>query len=120
MLVPKPKKKHFHEQAATLMGLGTETLGKTQARQMFLPLVDELSKNPRVVEITDRDEPVAVLLSHKHFTALLSLVGKSAMKEGKLKSSLVGSVTILGSLEQGSKKIAEDFQQSIKRSAETL
>lgn len=116
----KTPKNYIHDQASALLGLGTESIGKTQARQAFLPLVDDLKKRPRTIEITDRETPVAVLLAYEHYAALVSQLSKLTGKVPRRKLDLRGSVVILGDIEAGSRKIAEDFQKAIERSAASL
>lgn len=120
MAASKLQKNHIHDQASALLGLGTESMGKTQARQEFLPLVDDLRKHPRTIEITDRENPVAVLLTYDHYAALISQLSKLTKKDPEKKLNLMGSVIILGDLESASKRIAEEFEKSIERSAANL
>jgi hypothetical protein len=120
MAASKLQKNQIHEQASALLGLGTETIGKTEARQKFLPLVRDLKMHPRTVEITEQDNPVAVLLSYNHYVALISQLSKLTRGAPKKKPDLMGSVTIVGDLEAASKRIGEEFRKSIKRSAANL
>lgn len=50
-----------------LLGLDYDVLGKSEARQKFFPLVNRLKEESRTVEVTDRDEGVAVLISKFHY-----------------------------------------------------
>jgi PHD/YefM family antitoxin component YafN of YafNO toxin-antitoxin module len=119
--VRKSSKNHIHEQASTLLGLGTEIMGKTRARQQFLPLVEDLKKHPRTIEITDRADPVAVLLTYEHYVSLISQLSKLIQKTAtKDKVDLMGSVVIVGDLDAASKEIAEEFANAMNRSAANL
>jgi prevent-host-death family protein len=91
-------------------------LGKSQARERFLPLVDAVAQGAGPVEITDHNKVVAVLISETDYRWLL------AHAEGKPIPSrkLCGSMTIVGDLEQASKEISDLFLDSIKKSAEKL
>jgi PHD/YefM family antitoxin component YafN of YafNO toxin-antitoxin module len=117
----KSSKNLIHEQASILLGVGTEIMGNTQARQGFLPLVEDLKKHPRTIEITDRANPVAVLLTYDHYVSLISqlskLIQKTATKE---KVDLMGSVVIVEDLDAASKEIAEEFVEAVDRSAANL
>src|ERR1700722_18132352 len=114
------RKNYIHEQASALLGLGTETIGKTQARQKFLPLVSDLKVHPRTVEITDKDNPVAVLLSYNHYVSLISQLTKLTKTPKKNKPNLIGSVIVVGDLDAASKRVGEQFKQAVKRSATSL
>ncbi len=117
-----PSLKDIEQQASLLMGLTQQSVGKTRARKEFFPLVDSLNTSGSVVEITDHDRPVAVLLSYQHYIALASKLCMHAKVEDASKSpSLIGSVKIkTKNLEAASKRIARQFKQSIKDSAGEL
>ena len=83
-------------------------------------MVDDLRKHPRTIEITDREHPVAVLLAYEHYTALISQLAKLAQKTPPKKPDLMGSVIIVGDLEEASKEIAREFEKAIERSAANL
>jgi PHD/YefM family antitoxin component YafN of YafNO toxin-antitoxin module len=108
------------DELSSLLGLRTERVGKTWTRQNFLPLVDDLKKHPRAIEITDRDKPEAVLLNYDHYVSLILKLSTLTAPLQKKRFSLAGSVTILGDLESGSKAIAEDFEKAIERSAKNI
>lgn len=112
----KQQKNQIHEQASLLLGLGTEIIGKTEARQRFLPLVSDLKTHPRTVEITEQDNPVAVLLPYNHYVALISQLSKLS---GRV-PNLTGSVVIVGDLDAASKSIGDELEDAIKRSAANL
>jgi PHD/YefM family antitoxin component YafN of YafNO toxin-antitoxin module len=117
-----PTLKEIEKQAADLMGFTQESIGKTQARKEFFPLVDGLGKTSSAVEITDHDKPVAVLLSYQNY---VSLVAKLCMlsKVQALKSppNLIGSIKIkTDDLEAASADIAAKFKKSLQESADNL
>jgi prevent-host-death family protein len=120
MAISNTSKNYISERVSALLGLGTETIGKTQARQEFLPMVDDLQKHPRTIEITDRNNPVAVLLSYEYYAALVAQLSKLTQNSFKKQVDLRGSVTIVGDLEAASKEIAEEFAKSIERSSAKL
>ncbi len=120
MTTNKYPQNHISEQASALLGLDTEAMGKTQARQEFLPLVDDLKKHPRTIEITDRNNPVAVILAYDQYAALVSQLAKLTKKTARNKPDLRGSVIIVGDLESASKEMAKEFEEAIERSAANL
>lgn len=108
-------------QATEMLGLNPELIGKTQARQKFLPLVDALSQRASAIEITDHDKPVAVLLSYNHWLALASKLRMLSNKEFSVgPPNLVGSVQIMVDLEAASSKLPAKFKKSIRESAKKL
>lgn len=91
-------------------------LGKSEAREQFLPLIDLVASGAGPVEITDYGKVVAVLLSKKDYEWL-----SAAMQhKPKPKRSLAGSALLLGDLEEASKQIAAEFEASFERSAREL
>ncbi len=105
-----------------MLGLTQHTVGKTQARQEFFPLVDALSADCAAVKITDHNKPVAVLLSYQKYVALtakLCMLSKNLNKP--IDPDLIGSVQITSAdLNAASKKIAQKFKASLKESAGNL
>ncbi len=101
------------------LGLKSETMGKTQARQDFLPLVASLETNKRLIEITDQARPVAVLLSYEHWTMLISkLASLSDIDSRRL--DLKGSIQIVGNLDSASKEAGEMLMRAVVDSVEEL
>jgi len=117
-----PSLKDIEKQAAMLMGFTQQSVGKTQARKEFFPLVDSLSTSASAVQITDHDKPVAVLLSYHHYMALASKVCMHAKTAAHPKlPNLIGSIKIkTDNLEAASEKIAEQLKQSLKDTASSL
>jgi len=117
-----PSQKDIEQQAATLMGFTQQSVGKTQARKNFFPLVDSLTTAASAVEITDHDKPVAVLLSYQHYMALASKLCMLAKTPASPKSpNLIGSIKLkTDNLEAASEKIAEQFKRSLKDTASSL
>src|ERR1700722_11067846 len=111
-----PSLKEIEKQAALLLGVTQQSVGKTQARKEFFPLVDSLTSSAFAVEITDHDKPVAVLLSYHHYMALVSKLCMHANTAAQPKlPSLIGSIKIKSdNLEAASEKIARQFKQSRK------
>jgi len=115
------KVEELKNQGATMLGLTCSTIGKTQARQNFLPLVEDLNKTCSAVEITDHEKPVAILLSYSHWVALMSKLAMLVKQQRMVKPpNLVGSVEIVGDLDAASKKAAAKFSASLKNTAEKL
>lgn len=111
----------LEEQIGSLLGLKQETIGKTQARQALLPLIDQLESAAKAVKITDHEEPVAVLIGYGHWSAIISkLSGFMKPVSKKPKIELMGSVKIIGDLDAGSKCIAKEFKKAISISAKKL
>lgn len=117
-----PSKEDIEKQAATLMGFTQLSVGKTQARKNFFPLVDSLTTSASAVEITDHDKPVAVLLSYEHYMTLASKLCMLAKTPTQTKSpDLVGSIKIkTDNLEAASDKIAKQLKKSVKNTAGNL
>ncbi|MDX2105023.1 MAG: type II toxin-antitoxin system Phd/YefM family antitoxin [Candidatus Melainabacteria bacterium] len=119
---PMHSKENIKKQAAALLGLTQLSVGKTNARKNFFPIVDSLNSSASAVEITDHDKPVAVLLSYEHYIALASklcMLAKEA--ENTYSPSLVGSIKIKSSdLEAASERISKRFTDSIKNSEKSL
>ena len=97
------------------------SMGKTQARKEFLPLVDAVAQGHTAVEITDHDKPVAVLLSYQNYVMMTSKLAMLSPSLYESKPSLVGSVRILADdLEAASAEIADVFKTAIESSAKKL
>ncbi|CAN5458454.1 hypothetical protein BH11CYA1_BH11CYA1_00360 [soil metagenome] len=111
----------LQKQVVAILGEKPESVGKTQARQNFLPLVDALSQTGTAIEITDHDKPVAVLLSYSHWLAIIAkLTMLSKNDQVSLPLNLVGSIQITGDLAAGSKKAAAFFSQSLQKTVNKL
>lgn len=115
-------KETIKNQVAALLGVTQQSIGKTNARKNFFPIVDSLNSSASAVEITDHDRPVAVLLSYEHYIALASklcMLAKEA--ENTYSQNLVGSIKIKSSdLEAASERISKRVKDSIKNSAKSL
>lgn len=102
------------------LGLAAQTVGKTQARKEFFPLVDSLAAGNLAVEITDHDEPVAVLLSYQNYVALSA---KACLHAGHVKPktpNLVGSIVINRDLGSASAEFGKLFETTVDESAGNL
>ncbi len=98
---------------ALLLGLKQKTIGKTEARQRLLPLINELDQSNKAVEITDHDKPVAVLIGYHHWSAVISKLSASAkLISVKPKIELMGSVKIIGDLEAAGKRMTKEFEKA--------
>jgi prevent-host-death family protein len=93
-----------------------KTLGKSDARKQFLPIVDSVAQGIGPVEITDYGEVVAVLLSKHDFDWMQA----QTVNKLKPKRRLCGLGQLLGDLQEGSKEIVESMQEGLKKSAKKL
>lgn len=91
-------------------------LGKSQAREQFAPLVESLSKNGGIVEVTDYGKVVAVMLGYKDYLWLLAQTRVTF----KPKRELCGSGELVGDLESASQQIAKSIFESLTKSASEL
>lgn len=96
--------------------LTVQTLGKTMVRQNFLSMVDKVAEEHILLEITDRNVPVAVMVSYQQWIALLS----KEQAESKSPDDLRGSIKIQGNLADSSSAISKLFIDSAKKSAYEL
>jgi prevent-host-death family protein len=109
-------------EAAALMGYTQQSIGKTQARKEFFPLVDALSTTSSIVEITDHDKPVAVLLSYQNYVALAAKLSMLTKASAQLPApNLMGSIRIkTNNLEAASQRVAARFAKSLDETAGKL
>jgi len=102
------------KRGADILGVTSTSVGKTQARQNLLPLVDNLNKTHTILEITDHEQPVAVLLSYNNWLTLISKLVFLTENKPDIPVDLMGSVTIVGNLEEGSRRAAAEFSLTPK------
>jgi prevent-host-death family protein len=88
-------------------------LGKTEARQSFLQLLNELTKKPASVAVTDRGKRVAVIMAYQQYEALLNKAAQSQQKTNQ--SPLVGLITDVEDFKTGQAEVDKVFKQSLKR-----
>jgi antitoxin (DNA-binding transcriptional repressor) of toxin-antitoxin stability system len=111
----------IEHQTAALFGLKKETMGKTKVRKEFLPLVAELPHGSKTVEITDRDKPVAVLISYTHWSAIISKLTLLMNPTVTIPTiDLIGSVLFIGNPDTAHKKSTNRFKKAIKKSGRKL
>jgi prevent-host-death family protein len=110
---------NFTGKKTIALGLSPKSVGKTQARKDFFPLVDSLINANSAVEITDHGEPVAVILSYQNYVALTAKACPNAGVKAPT-PNLIGSLTINSDLEVASKEIAGMFEASLEKSAGNL
>ncbi len=91
-------------------------LGKAQAREQFAPIVESLSANGGVVEITDYGKVAAVIMNYKDYLWLLA----QAREPFKPAKQLANSAELVGDLEAASNEISESILGSVKNSARKL
>jgi PHD/YefM family antitoxin component YafN of YafNO toxin-antitoxin module len=112
----------LENKVTAMLGITAQSIGKTEARQRFLPLVDALCQSATAVEITEHDKPVAMLLSYSHWIALVTKLEMLSSREriSIKQPNLIGSVQVLGDLEAGSAVAAETLTKALKDRAERL
>ncbi len=93
-------------------------LGKTEARQSFRQILDDLKNTPTLIAITDRGEKVAVIMGYKHFQILLAILNQHRDQAGK--NPLAGLIRKVGNLDKGKKKVGKLFQDSFKRTRDSI
>jgi prevent-host-death family protein len=91
-------------------------IGKSEARQNLLPLIRSLHSNKEPIEITEKDKPVAILMSYSAYELLMTKAGQRK----KMSFELVGSLSELGDIEEGSKEIARGLTEELDRRATRL
>lgn len=91
-------------------------LGKTQAREQFAPLVEDLSVSGGIVEVTDYGKVAAVILSYQDYLWLLA----QANKPFKPMRQLAGSAVIVSDLNAASNEITASIFDSLAKSARDL
>lgn len=104
-----------------MLGLSHQSVGKSEARQQFFPLMKQLNEKPIAVEVMERNEGVAIMVSKVHFEALVNklwelLKPNPAPEPNELKRY----ITIIGDLDEGSRKAAALFKEAIEKSAQEL
>ncbi len=60
------------EQTSHVSGAKTKRLGKSEARQQFLPLVNSVAEEGSRFEITDHGVTVAIVLGYEEYQRLLA------------------------------------------------
>jgi hypothetical protein len=91
-------------------------IGKAQAREQFAPLIESLSTNGGVVEVTDYGKVAAVMLGYKDYLWLVA----QAREPFKPKRQLAGLGVLAGDLEQASSEIAESILAAVQKSIKEL
>lgn len=91
-------------------------LGKAQAREQFAPLVESLSTDGGVVEITDYGKIAAVIISYKDYLWLQA----QANEPFKPIRRLAGSAVLVDKVEVGSQQITESILEGLVKSAREL
>ena len=95
-----------------------EELGRTEARQQFLSLVDNISHEAKSVAITDRGKRVAIIMGYKQFQGLMDLIGKTT--DNLQKNPLDGLIVKVGNLDADNKKVKALFQASVKHTSDAV
>lgn len=93
-------------------------IGKAQARDEFSALIEAVNSGSGPVEITDYGKVAAVLLSEKEYEWLCACARKNATPERDARGIIVLSDDT--ALADASKKLASDFDASIKKTASEL
>jgi PHD/YefM family antitoxin component YafN of YafNO toxin-antitoxin module len=90
--------------------------GKAQAREQFAPIVEGLSNNGGIVEVTDYGKVAAVMMSYQDYLWLLA----QAKEPFEPKRQLAGSAVLMRELEAASQQITDSVVESLKKSAHDL
>lgn len=93
-------------------------IGKAQAREEFSTLIETVANGAGAIEITDYGKVAAVLLSEKEYEWLCACAKKSAQPRRDPRGFFVLSDDL--ALEEASRQIAKDFENSIKKTASEL
>lgn len=93
-------------------------IGKAQAREEFSSLIEAVTQGGGAIEITDYGKVAAVLLSEKEYQWLCSCASRSSLPQRDAR----GFFVLEGdkSLEEASQAIAEDFDNSIRKTESEL
>lgn len=91
-------------------------LGKAQAREQFAPIVESLSKDGGLIEVTDYGKTAAVIMGYKDYLVLIA----QSKEPFKPKRQLAGSAVLLADIEEASKQISETLIQSIEKTSREL
>ena len=92
-------------------------LGKTEARQAFLQLVDQVQEEQLPIAITDRGEKVAVMMSMKLYKSLLEIL-KPRSKPGI--NPFAGTFKTVGNLDKASAEVSTLIDKAVKKSARSI
>ena len=93
-------------------------IGKAQAREEFSTLIETVASGAGAVEITDYGKVAAVLVSENEYQWLCACARKNAQPKRDPRGFFVLSDDL--ALEEASREMEEDFENSIKRSASQL
>lgn len=93
-------------------------LGKTEARQCFLHLLDDLKDKPTSMAITDRGEKVAVIMGYKQYQLLIAIFQQHT--KAAEKNPFAGLITKIGDLEKGQAEINALFQESLMKTSDSI
>lgn len=93
-------------------------IGKAQARDELSTLIESVNSGAGPVEITDYGKVAAVLLSEKEYEWLCACAKKNATPKRDARGIIVLSDD--SALEDSSKQIAADFDDSIDKTASEL
>jgi len=98
--------------------LTSKLLGKTEARQDFFNVLNEVEAEPIALTITDRGKKVAVIIGIKQYEIMLGMIQKHMESAGD--DPLAGLFASVGDLDQDAQKINAIFQNSVTRTAGEL
>lgn len=93
-------------------------VGKAQAREEFSLLIEAVANGAGAVEITDYGKVAAVLLSEQEYEWLCACAKKNLQPKRDPRGFFV--LADENALEEASREIAEDFENSIKKTASEL
>lgn len=95
-------------------------VGKAKAREEFSALVEAVAGGAGAIGITDYGKVAAVLLSEKEYEWLCACAQKGLQPKRNPRGFFILSDGADLALEQASKELAEEFEESIQKTASTL
>ncbi len=94
-----------------------EELGKTEARQSFLRLLDEIQSESTTVAITDRGERVAVIMGFKQYELLVTALKQRQLTDAK---PLEGLIVKAGDLEADNLRVKKMLRKSVQKTSKSI
>jgi prevent-host-death family protein len=108
----------LYDEVAVMVTRIQKRVGKAQAREEFSSLIEAVASGAGAVQITDYGKVAAVLLSEKEYEWLCACAKNNAVPKRNPRGIFVLSDD--SALEQASKEISEEFENSLKKTASEL
>lgn len=93
-------------------------IGKAQAREEFSALIETVASGAGIVEITDYGKVAAILLSEKEYEWLCACAKRNTQPKRNARGTFILTDNLI--LEEASREVAEDFEKSLKETANEL